>query len=416
MNEQRFETGKEPVVSVKCQGNLQIRGWNEPSVLIKGGDFTCHEGEKVLDIASTADLKVFVPLSTGVTITEANGDLSVKLVEGSLAIDEAKSDVSIRNVSATQVGSVMGDFSARNINGFLTVEAIMGDFVARNIEGISIGTIHGDCALRYLNGSADVKEILGDFSVRTINQDINIGACRRDVNLRNIGGLVSAEDVSGDVRLRGGLAEGKHKLNAFGDIVVRWPPNHPLILEAKANVIQNGLDLDDKVEEPGFLSGRIGDEDIFLLLEAQGRIILKDTEVPDEYLDEDMDIDFDIDLSGLGEHILSEVNNRMSEWSTKMEKNFGPAFAARIEKTAQEAAEKAEKAAEKAVRKAEKAAKKARYQADRSSWSAPKPASQPQPTKAEKATEEEQIKILRMVEKGVISPDEASTLLEAIGS
>jgi len=291
----------------------------------------------------------------------------------------------------------------------------MGDIVARNIEGVSIGTVHGDCALRFLNGSAEVKEVMGDISVRTINGDVRVGLCRRDVNLRNIGGLVSAEDVSGDIRLRGGLAKGKHKLNALGDIVVRWPQIHPLIVEARANVIRNGLELEDKVEEPGFLSGRIGEDEIFLLLQAKGRIILKDTEVPDDSLEEDVDVDFDIDLSGLGEHILSEVNDRMSEWTTKMEKNFGPAFTARMEKTAQEAAEKAERAAEKAIRKAEKASKKASYHANRPSWSPPPPISQSPPTKEQKATEEEQLKILRMVENGVITPDEASTLLEAIG-
>lgn len=416
MTEKRFDTGKEPIVSMTCQGNLQVRGWNESTVLVKGSEFSFNDAEKVLSISSSGDLKVYVPSITELTVTEVSGDLSVKLIDGTVTIDEARADVSIRNVNATRVGSVLGDFSARNINGPLSVETIMGDSVARNIEAATIGTVHGDCALRFLNGSAVVKEIMGDISIRTINQDVNIGICRRDANLRNIGGLVSAEDVSGDIRLRGGLAKGKHKLNALGDIVVRWPLNHPLILEAKASAIHNGLNLEDKVEEPGFLSGRIGEEEIFLLLQAKGRIILKDTEVPDDYLEEDMDIDFDIDLSGLGDHILSEVNNRMSEWSTKMEKNFGPAFTARIEKTAQEAAEKAEKAAEKAVRKAEKAAKKARYQADRSSWNAPPPVSQPQPTKEQKATEEEQLKILRMVENGVITPDEASTLLEAIGS
>jgi hypothetical protein len=129
-----------------------------------------------------------------------------------------------------------------------------------------------------------------------------------------------------------------------------------------------------------------------------------------------MDFDIDIDFGGLGEYFSTEINNRMSELSARMEKEFGPSFTAKIEQTAKEAANKAERAAERAVRKAEQAARKARYQADRSSWNAPQPPARPQSPKENKATEEEQIKILRMVENGIISPDEATTLLEAIDS
>jgi hypothetical protein len=43
-----------------------------------------------------------------------------------------------------------------------------------------------------------------------------------------------------------------------------------------------------------------------------------------------------------------------------------------------------------------------------------KPVTPTPPSKEKQATEAEQLKILKMVEKGIISPDEASTLLEAI--
>ena len=154
-----------------------------------------------------------------------------------------------------------------------------------------------------------------------------------------------------------------------------------------------------------------------MLLNAKGRIILKEADAPDKQYGDPMDMDFDIDMDfgGLGEQFSTEINNRMSEFSARMEKEFGPSFTAKIEKTAKEAAIKAERAAERAVRKAEQAARRARYQADRTSWNAPSPA-RPRSPKENKATEEEQIKILRMVENGIISPDEATTLLEAIDS
>jgi hypothetical protein len=251
---------------------------------------------------------------------------------------------------------------------------------------------------------------MGDFSLRNVGGDINLGQIHRDVNLRNIGGLVKVANVHGDIRLTGGLAPGKHHLKADGDIVLRWPENAPLHLEATAPKIRNRLNLTDLVEEEGRLTGRIGEGETFLILEANGRIILKDVQPTKEW--EDFDgTEFDFDFSGIGEKISSEIASRMQDFSTRIEHNFGPEFAARMEEQALKAAAKAEKAAAKAVQQVEKTARHMRWQNDHTMW---KPATPSAPGKEPQATAEEQLKILKMVEKGIISPDEAGTLLEAI--
>jgi hypothetical protein len=418
MSEEQFESGKAPVVIVTCHGDLQVRGWSESALLVKGSGYSCSESEKAWSIESTKDLKLYVPVATDLTIAEVNGDLKVKMVEGGLTISEAMGDVVARNVGAIDLGTIYGDLLIRNVNGMLTIRSIMGDISARNTESLEIGSIHGDCSIRYVNGAAVLNEVLGDISIRTINEGITIGRCRRDLNVKNVGGQLSADDVSGDIRLYGGLPSGKHSLKAQGDIVVRWPVDQPLLVEAHSPEIRRIIELEDLVEETGLLSGRIGEGETFLLLNAKGRIIIKEAAASNKQYDDTMDMDFDMDLDfgGLGEQFASEINNRMSEFSARMEKEFGPSFTAKIERTAKEAANKAERAADRAIRKAEKAARKARYQADRTSWNAPPPPARAQSPKENKATEEEQIKILRMVENGIISPDEASTLLEAIDS
>jgi hypothetical protein len=216
--------------------------------------------------------------------------------------------------------------------------------------------------------------------------------------------------VKGDIRLTGGLAPGKHHLIADGDIVLRWPENAPLHLEATASKIRNRLNLSDVVEEEGHLTGRIGEGETFLILEAKGRIILKDVQPSKEWDDFD-GTEFDFDFSGIGQKISTEIATRMHDFSSMMEDNFGPEFSARMEQQALNAAAKAEKAAAKAVEQVEKTAKQMRWQSDHSMW---KPAAPTPPAKEQQATAEEQLKILKMVEKGTISPDEAAALLEAI--
>jgi hypothetical protein len=83
-----------------------------------------------------------------------------------------------------------------------------------------------------------------------------------------------------------------------------------------------------------------------------------------------------------------------------------------MEELALKAAAKAEKAAAKAMQQVEKTARQVRWQSDHPMW---RPATPTPPSNKERqATEAEQLKILKMVEKGIISPEEASTLLEAI--
>jgi hypothetical protein len=418
MSEDRYESGKAPNIIVSCQGDLLVRGWTEPTLLLNGSGYTCSESGKAWHIESASDLKIFVPVAADLTVAVVKGDLKVKMVEGGLVISEAMGDVLVSNSGPVELGTVYGDLSIRNVNDMLTINSLMGDLSARNTESLAIGTLQGDCSIRYVNGTAAFTEVLGDIDIRTVNKDITVEKCRRDLNIRNVGGQLSAKDVSGDIRLLGGLPSGKHSLSAQGDIVVRWSYDQPLLVEAHAPQIKRLIELEDLVEETGYLSGRIGDGETFLLLNAKGRIIIKEAYSPDQQYRDSLDMDFNIDMDfgGLGEQFATEISNRMSEFSTRMEKEFGPSFTAKIEKTAQEAANKAEKAAERAVRKAEQAAQKARYRADRASWNAPPPPVRPQSTKENKVTEAEQLKILRMVENGIISPDEATILLEAIDS
>lgn len=429
MSEKRIETGKAPELIVRCQGDLQVGGWAEPAVLIKGGIFTTNVDaaetetvpvDKALSIDSSGDLVLMVPAATVLLIEEVSGDLQVRNLDGDLSLTTAMGDVALRNLGQVTADSVHGDLAVRNLNGAFHAREIMGDASLRNVQTLKLANIFGDCAISFVNGDVQLEAIMGDLSLKTINGTIHIGTGHRDVNLRNLGNLVSIETVHGDIRLRGGLAPGKHTLNAEGDIVVRWPVAEPLTVTATAPEIVNRLPLVDVVEEEGSLTGHIGDGETFLFLKANGRIILKEGDSGKESWDDvegqAFDFDFAVDLSGLGEHIAAEINNRMADVSAKLENQFGPEFAARMEEKARAAAAKAEKAAEQALKQAEKAAKKARWQSGQGGqWAPPTPPSPPS-RKAKQASEEEQLKILRMVENGVISPDEANDLLEAIAT
>jgi hypothetical protein len=415
MSEQRIDAGKAPHIIVNCHGDLWVRAWAETTILAKGDSFTAKQGEKGVEVMSNGSLKLYLPLLSSLTVSQTGGDLRIKGLDGQVTLVDVHGDLHFGSLNDVTVKNVNGDVSGRDLSGPLFIETVHGDLILRNVSDLEVGQVNGDCLAAFVNGKAFFQKIAGDINLKTINGDVSIEECHRDVNLRNLGGQTSVELAHGDIRLHGGLSAGKHNLEADGDIVVRWPLSAPLQVEATAPTIQNRMDLSDLDYRDGFLGGRIGDGQTFLILSAKGRIILKEASSGQTSWEDyaETDYEFEVDLNGLGEHIASEINDRMQEWSIKLESELGPTFAANLEKSVLKAADQAERAAEKAMRKAEKAARKARWQSGQNRWTA-SPVSTPSGAKEKKASEEEQLKILRMVEQGIITPEEANSLLEAI--
>ena len=418
MAKERIVTGKAPVILVTCPGDLKVKGWMEPSVMVKGSDFEVTETEKAWNLDLDGDAVLFVPDATSLTVVKVAGDLAIRNLEGPLVVSEAAGDVSLRTVSSADLGAVHGDLSVRSLGGALEIAELMGDASLRSIGELTAETIYGDLAVRNVERSVEVSVIAGDVGLGAVGGDVSLMKVHGDASLRNIGGICQLPETSGDIRLRDGLVGGKHLFVANGKIVVRWPSDTPVAIDATAPAFDIHLPLEDVVEENGTLTGHIGDGDTLLRMEAKKRIIMKEMDTFSEpwgdQLEDQIDFEFDLDLSGLGDRISSEISSRFGELSNHFGEEFEANFTADIEQRMRDAASRAERAAERAMRQAEKASKKARWQAQSDSWSNPAPPSRPSAPKEAKATEAEQLKILRMVENGVITPDEAATLLEAL--
>ena len=80
MAEERIETGKAPVLQLSCPGNLKIKGWKEPAVLVKGADYELTKGEKAWTLELAGDGVLLVPAATSLTIIQVSGDLAIHVV------------------------------------------------------------------------------------------------------------------------------------------------------------------------------------------------------------------------------------------------------------------------------------------------------------------------------------------------
>jgi len=406
MPEEQYFTGKAPAIEIsQCQGDLVIRSGAETAVTVKGDDFTAVETEFGLTVNSLGDLKLHLPPQASIAIQHVNGDLVIKNITGDISLHEINGDAVLVNVGNVKISAINSDLSAKNLQAGLSIETIRGDAAIRNANEIAIQTIQGDLSARNINGPIHLMNVAGDIGLRTVNGDVTIEKGQRDVNLRNLGGINNVTGIVGDIRLRGGLTAGEHLFVAERDIIVRWPAGAPLDFSATAPKIVNRLTVDKVVEGENSLTGRIGDGDTVATFQANGRIILKEGNIVDPKWESaegnDMDFDFDFGFGSIGLEISSQINEQFNRFTEQ----FGAKFA----RKAEEAARKAEQAAERARQRAERQGQYARQRANRSYGPTAKSAQ-----KAATASKEEQLKILRMVEKGIITPAEAITLLDAL--
>ena len=292
------------------------------------------------------------------------------------------------------------------------------------METVNAQKIHGDLSARIVNGDVTLGEVMGDISLRAVEGDMTIQAGHRDANLREMGGQNKVQQIHGDIRIYGDLVKGVHTFTANGDIILRWPINAPLQLEAKAPHISNRLQLDDVVETENSLTGRIGEGHTAVSLNSNGRITIKDIQVIssewEQGSDDDFSFDFDFDMEGLAAQIGAQITQKVAIITADLENKFGPDFtqsmADKISRKAEKAAAKAQREAEKAAARAQREAEKAQRRAERQQRRGRRSRPTPPPPSKPKASAEEQMKILHMVEKGVITPEEANTLLEALES
>ncbi|MCA9989860.1 MAG: hypothetical protein H6666_17390 [Ardenticatenaceae bacterium] len=409
MSTYEFDLGIAPQITLaEARGDVAVGSWPQGTVLVKG-EAEAVQTEKGLKVTATGDVQLRLPEGATLVVVEARGDLSVRNVHGAVELADVSGDVSVRGAADVQIGRVRGDLVVANADGQVTIDEVAGDVTVRRVRSLAITTINGDFSGQFVEGVVTIGTIEGDISLGTVNDDLTIALGSRDANLSNLGGMNQVTRVKGDVRLRGGLAAGKHTFVADGDIVVRWPLNEPVKFLITASEIVNRLPLEDVTEAKGSLTGRVGEGETTLILEAGGQVVLKElpagSNEPWAGMERDF-ADFGLEMAGLGEKIASEMNARMVELSTQFETRFGPEFA---QKLAEKAARKAELAMDKAARHAERQARRAEQRAGRGF---PPPPPPPPPRRQPSATE--QLKVLEMLEKGIISVEEANTLLKAM--
>jgi len=340
------------------------------------------------------------------------GSELVGVLKGEWIEVQCKSDclVFLPREAVIEGETVGGDLRATNITGGLIMRTVGGDVGLRGVGMASLETIGGDLHARKQTGDLSVDRLGGDVLIDRISGDVRLRSVGGDLSLRRVDGLVEAA-VGGDAALSFTTLGGeKISVHAGGDLSCQLPEN----VSASVHTIAGGeVHLARKTGEDISYEGaavhKFGEGEVEISLNAGGDIWVGGMEGIS-------DMDFESLGSTIAEQVESDIEAGMAEMEASLEAmgaGLGAFESDRIGEQVRRAVGRARRNAARASKKADKArmkvkkvahGKRLRVDFDVDLGDRKKPV----------INDEERLTILRMLEKGTITVDEAENLLEAL--
>ena len=400
---QIIPVGPTPLVNIEhVSGDLSISGWDRPEIQIKARHddrARINRTDEGVALRCDGDCSLQVPLQARLKIGSIDGDAVVNMVLGPLEIGSVNGDLSAASVSTLAVGRVGGDLSARSVAGPVIVEAVAGDVrISRVAADVELGSVAGDLVLTESVGNVKAT-VSGDARLQLApapGQKVVVAAagdvaCQVPMDL----GATVQLTANGDLRVKN-LGESRRATNTTLSFVV-GDGSGVLQLSAKGDITLRGAEMSIDEADFGF-EAEIGEE--------MGRRAAE--------LSQQLSQQIEIQVAAL----THELDSKLSRIGNNEE------LAAKIQERVQAAMRRAEEKLAEAMRKVEQRVQEAeRRSADAEgrrrkgfTWSVPPPPPPPAPAKPKRpqATDEERMHVLRMVEQGKITVEQAEKLLAAM--
>ncbi len=382
MFEQNFETSVSPhLVISECLGNLTVSGSEERVVQLRAQgeaeDVSWKREGEALTFDSRVDCLINCPPQTTLTIKAVHGNLKVEGLEGSLAISTVHGNLTMQSVGPTAVEQTFGNLSAIQATAKLELQDLKGNAQVKGVNGaLLLGQVGGNLTAEGLNGGLEVEKVRGNIQ---------------------LGPPFSPEAT--------------YRVNSDGNLSALIPADANLRLDLRtSNRISSTIPELTLEEIDGGTKGVLGAGEASLEGEVKGNISLKPAGSEEGGKFNGWENELKNTLDKVSKQIELQVNEAVAKTVTRLEESLrnidGEKISRRVEQVAEQTRRKAERAAERARLRAEKAER--RWQ--RASGQKPRSSQ----SRKGVTTDEEWLRVLRMVEEGKVTPEQASELLAAL--
>lgn len=401
-------TRDDPVVHLKAYGGVQIKG-------VEQAEVTCEidapqlatlveeNGHVYITVNSACRLQV--PVKSSIDIERGMGSVLIETITGSINIEKVLGNLVLIDIDRAVVEKVGGNFAARKASGIIQIEKIAGNLTVDDIHSIVCEKVGGNCILRNVHGDCRIEKAGGKCLVQGVAGQATFAKFGGSFKARDIA-LQSDVKVGGNIELIDCKFDNDLSLHAGGDIAIALGEDQAdLSLDIRSGghdikIKAHGEEIQSRGTEYDY---QLGDGRISLSVGAGGSVSVVDAPEP-------------------GVDIIGDLSDRF----TFEESAFSELIKERIDSATRRAEAKV-KAAEIRLGQIQERVEKFRGVnidvgfGDDQDWDVPPIPKQPvppvtRPAGKKGATDEERLMILKMLQDGTISVDEAETLFKAMES
>ena len=306
------------------------------------------------------------------------GALRLTELAGPVQLGRVASDIRAASVGNLRINDVCEGDVRVDAGESLSGELITGDVRLRDMGSVRLGRVRGDLWIEHVSGALQVARADGDVRLSDVAGPTAFDEVLGDLRATALVGGLAADLVSGDAILSGPfVAETGYELSADGDVSLNLPADADVRLVLRAGGrIRSDVTLTPTADGSPTYTAVVGRGATRIRLTSGGDLRVtqagahRDTGAP-----RDASLDEIVDLRNLGEQIRQQVQASLTAAGIAPPDGEAPARRERPRP--------------------------------------PAPA-RVSPAPAKTVSTEEQMAILKMVETGAISPQEADILLRAL--
>lgn len=431
MNSIRFDVPKSVTFRLlHGAGDVAINGWDADTVelTVDGDPEQCQveQQEDSLIVRCETDFSARIPHTASVQIEEVAGDLVLRGVFGPASVNSVAGDTLVQSqMGPVTIQTAHGDLTTEEVNGPMTVQTVASDARLRqHTAPVTMGSVEGDLRARSIHSPLRAGSVTGDVRVHSATSPVTVEQGTGDFVGEDLVGGMDVR-VNGDVKLKTTLTPGvSYRARAQGDISARFHGSVSARFVLRAQGTLSAKLPQVELQEQGQMVGQVGAGEAQVELEAGGDLVLKLREEGRGF-----EADFGADFA-FSEDIASQVEAQIAQTlegldidglaQREIEKAMRRAQREieRAQEHAQRMQEHVQRQARHAQERAERAARRAQEKLSRRSFRGYTPFGPEVPPSRRppkpRVSEQEQLAVLKMLQEGKISAEEAETLLRAL--
>jgi hypothetical protein len=459
MYEKRIEIGEGQHLTLsQIGGNVSVSGWGESDVLFRlrdgvEGDLIIEDTAEGPSVSARTGCEVKVRQARANLVAKGVDDLAGEQVRGNLKLSDVK-QAAIAEVhghlradavsSLRQTGTTYGTATLKDVET-ADLQNVRGNLIAKAVGRLRASLVGGTLQAKGIRGPVEAEQVGGNATLKGIEGTVTLEQVAGNLVAKGLAGGARVPKIGGNLMLNGALGQGRtYQFNARGNATLRLEEGSSAHMTLRAGgMIQSSVALADELREGNTLTGTMGDGGAEVVIEARGNILLATAEPGIRIeLGEEISRQVEeslaaIDLGAIGAQASEELNAAMSRLQVKLESVDWDRIGVQTQQAIQQAMEHMQRDMDRAVEKAERHQERLQRRLEREALRRERAELRRQRAEgrrhavevtvdewaADEAEEdygpgpdldEERLTVLRMVERGQITPEEGEMLLDAL--